>query len=380
MQRLHARSMLTLKPRPTSNERIHHFNKSYIMKIAILSNSSQALLTKTLKAKGHEVILLKPNQIYLYVSEYKSGYDRVYVETDNPNEPERLTMKGIDAIIPRISGADFEYACAVVRHFEDCLGLYSTGTSLGLTIASNKFWTSQKLSEAKVKQPVTVFADSPQHPKFLIDLVGGLPAIGKLPRGSQGKQVFIMESEVGANTTLQTLYSLKQNVIIQQFIESGAKDIRAIVIGDKVVSAMERKGKNDFRANLSQGGTGRDILNELTETEKANCVKCAKALGLDFAGVDFIRLAPNNCLFLEVNGNSGEKIIGITERNHYEDLIKLIESKVKRSDKEVSTNSQAETEKEVAEKIYNGLKGKSNMSIDETAKYLFSMKLLGKKN
>ena len=350
------------------------------MKVAILSNSSQALLTKTLKDKGHEVILLKPSQIYLYVSEYESGYDRVYVETDNPNQPERLTIKGIDAIIPRISGADFEYACAVVRHFEDCLGLYSTGSSLGLTMASNKFWTSQKLSEAKIKQPRTVFADSPQYPKFLIDLVGGLPAIGKLPRGSQGKQVLMMESEVGANTTLGLLYSLKQNVIIQQFIENGAKDIRAIVVGDKVVSAMERKGKDDFRANLSQGGTGRPILSELTESEKANCVKCAKALGLDFAGVDFIRLAPDNCFFLEVNGNAGEKVVGITGQNHYEDLIKLIESKVVKTDKQVSTHKEEETEQEMLENIYNGLKSKNRLTTDEAGRFAFVCKKLGKKN
>lgn len=359
------------------------------MKVAILSNSSQALLTKTLKDKGHEVVLLNPSQIYLYISEYESGYDRVYIESSNPNQPERLNMSGIDAIIPRISGANFFYACAVVRHFEDCLGVYSTGSSLGMTIATNKFWTSQKLSEAKIRQPKTVFADYPQYPKFLIDLVGGLPAVGKLPRGSQGKQVFIMESEVGANTTLQTLYSLKQNVIIQQYIENGAKDIRAIVIGDKVVSAMERKGKNDFRANLSQGGSGRDVLNELTETEKANCVKCAKALGLDFAGIDFIRLAPDNCYFLEVNGgNSGEKIINITGRNHYEDLVALIESKVKKTsttttnqvEKSIPTPStQEESEKEISEKEYNRLKVKSWHTPDEAGKFAFLSKVFGKR-
>lgn len=351
------------------------------MKIAILSNSSQGLLTKTLKDKGHEVVLLNPSQVYLYISEYESGYDRVYVETSNANEPERLTINGIDAIIPRISGGNFHYACAVVRHFEDCLGVYSTGSALGMTIATNKFWTSQKLSEAKIKQPKTVFADSPQYPKFLIDLVGGLPAVGKLPRGSQGKQVFIMESEVGANTTLQTLYSLKQNVIIQQYIENGAKDIRAIVIGDKVVSAMERKGKNDFRANLSQGGSGRDILNELTETEKANCVKCAKALGLDFAGVDFIRLAQDNCLFLEVNGNSGEKVINITGRNHYADLITLIESKVKStSSSKPIIKTEAEIEKQEMEEEYNALKAKAWLSTDEAGKFGFLSRVLGKKN
>jgi ribosomal protein S6--L-glutamate ligase len=353
------------------------------MKVVILSNTNQTLLTKTLKDRGHEVVLLKPHEIYLYVSEYQSGYDRVYIETSNGIEPQRLPIKDIDAIIPRIGGGNFEYACSVVRHFEDCLGLYSTGSSLGLTMASNKFWTGQKLSEAKLKQPRTVFSDSPQYPKFLIELIGGLPAVGKLPRGSQGKQVFIMESEVSANTTLQTLYSLKQNVIIQQYIESNAKDIRAIVVGDKVVSAMERKGKNDFRANLSQGGSGRDVLAELTEKEKQDCVKAAKALKLDFAGVDFIKLANDNCHFLEVNGNPGEKVLGITGHNHYKDLVLLLESKKKGK----SEINQPTKEKNIyneetlqAQEIYDKLKNKTTLNVDETAMMNFCLKVLGKKN
>ncbi|MDR6195677.1 hypothetical protein [Siphonobacter sp. SORGH_AS_0500] len=164
---------------------------------------------------------------------------------------------------------------------------------------------------------------------FGIDQVGGLPAVGKFPRGSQGKQVFILESPQAANTALQAFYSYGQSVIIQEFIEAGGKDIRAIVVGNKVVSAMERTGKKDFRANLSQGGSGRNVLAELTLQEKAFCVEAAKACGLEFAGIDFIRNKEGQPLLIEANGNPGEKIIDVTGHDHYEDLLDLIERKIK---------------------------------------------------
>jgi ribosomal protein S6--L-glutamate ligase len=188
--------------------------------------------------------------------------------------------------------------------------------------ASDKFWTSQNLSEAGLPQPKTILTNIPRHAGFLIEKVGGLPTVGKATRGSQGKAVFIMETPLAANTTLQTFLNGKaESIIIQQFIESSANnkavhDIRAIVVGDRVVSAMERTGTNGLHANLSQGGTGRDVLSELTD----------RVVHLDFAGVDFIRNANDatKSFWIEVNSNSGEGIIGITGKNHYEDLLKLI--------------------------------------------------------
>lgn len=298
------------------------------MKILIISNGPATLLKEAAKVKDIEVEVIKPSDLYLYISQFEQGYDRVYKGGEYIDKPFRINLKDIDAIVPRISGQGFDFGCCVVRHFEKCLGVYSTGSAIGLKMASDKLWCSQEFSEAGLPQPKTVFANTPRHVDFLIKQVGGLPSVGKLPRGSQGKQVFIMESPQAANTTLQTFFSIGQDVIIQEFIETGAKDIRAIVVGNKVVSAMERSGKKDFRANLSQGGAGRNVLNELTDKEKELCVKAAQAVKLDFVGVDFVRDSKGNALFIEANGNPGEKIIAVTGHNHYEDLLELIITKV----------------------------------------------------
>lgn len=194
-------------------------------KIIVISGGLASLLTNTAKKRNYEVKVYSPSDLYLYISQHENGFDRVYFGSDETEKPYRIFLKDVDAIIPRISGKGFEFGCAVVRHFERNLGKYSTGSALGLKIASDKFWCSQAFSEVGIPQPKTVFADVPQHVDFLIDRVGGLPAVGKLPRGSQGKQVFILESPQAANTTLQMLYSSNFSVILQEFIESGAKDI-----------------------------------------------------------------------------------------------------------------------------------------------------------
>lgn len=313
------------------------------MKILIISNGSATMLKEAAKKKDIEADVIKPADMYLYVSQFENGYDRAYRGGEYIDKPFKINLKDVDAIVPRISGAGFEFGCSVVRHFEKCLGIYSTGSAIGLKMASDKFWCSQEFSEAGLPQPKTIFADTPRNVEFLINKVGGLPAVGKLPRGSQGKQVFILESPQAANTTLQTFFATGQDVIIQEFIETGAKDIRAIVVGNKVVSAMERSGKKDFRANLSQGGAGRDVLSELTEKEIELCIKSAQAVKLDFVGVDFVRDSKGNALFIEANGNPGEKIIKVTGRNHYEDLLDFLIEKMGKQSKTATIGKNADT-------------------------------------
>jgi ribosomal protein S6--L-glutamate ligase len=111
---------------------------------------------------------------------------------------------------------------------------------------------------------------------------------------------------------------------LQKFVDAGSKDIRAIVVGDKVVVAMERTGKKDFRANISQGGTGRKIT--LSLEDQAICVRASKAVGLEFSGVDILKDSDGRTYVIEVNGNPGSQIIGITGHNYFIDLVEMVES------------------------------------------------------
>lgn len=293
------------------------------MKIFVLNNypenSSTKRLVSTGEKRGHQVEVVPYNDLYLHLSDSPNGHDKIY------QKGTKLDVKSCDAVIPRM-GNNLNYGLYVLEHFVGNMKVPSTSSPDGLATAANKFLTSQKLSQEKVRIPKTIFAYKPESVDFLIDKVGGLPCIAKTVLGSQGVGVMILETKLAANTTLETLFKNDIEINLQQFLEANGKDIRVIVVDNEVVVAMERtSNKGDFRANLSKGGAGRKI--DLTQDEKEMAVKAAQAVGLgDFAGVDLIR-AKEHTYCIEVNGNPGDGIIEITGVNYYENLYKMLENR-----------------------------------------------------
>jgi ribosomal protein S6--L-glutamate ligase len=294
------------------------------MKILILATGRPSKhLIQAIEDKGHTYETHDPRNLYLFVSESENGYDRLYNGSSDVESPVRIKSKDIDAVISRI-GADLVHGAAILRHLTDNLGIYGTQRAGGLELAANKLKTIQKLSSAGIRVPATMYAKNPVHIDFLIQKVGGLPAVGKLLQGSQGKGVFILETPIAANTALESLYKLDVGLKLQKFIDAGSKDIRAIVVKDKVVVAMERTGKKDFRANISQGGAGRKITLSLEDQEI--CVRASKAVGLKFSGVDILKDSDGRTYVIEVNGNPGSRIVQITGHNYFTDLVEMVES------------------------------------------------------
>jgi ribosomal protein S6--L-glutamate ligase len=242
-------------------------------------------------------------------------------------------MTAIEAVISQI-GAELPLCVSILRHLNENLTVYDPQTTIGLLVVHDKLRTSQVLSAANVRTPLNVFAMRANHVAFAIDKAGGLPVVAKQLTSSQGAGVSILETPLSANTTLESFHRGNIPVKLQRFIKAAtnsvgqATDIRAIVIGDRVVCAMERTANGgDFRANLSRGGSGRMVT--LTATEQQQCVQAAKAVGLEFAGVDLIReyaKAPNFYI-TEINGNPGTGIIDITGYNYFIDLVMYIETK-----------------------------------------------------
>ena len=297
------------------------------MKFLILQSSIYTKnLVSAIEKAGHTYEHYKPNNLYLYVSESENGYDRLYHGDPDLETPQRLKAKDYDCVISRI-GSSLDYGASILRHLTENLGIYCPQTADGLLTARDKMHTTQKLSSNGLKVPRTVMAKNPVHPDFLVKKIGGLPAVAKLLSGSQGKGVMILESATQTNTSLESFHKVEVDLLLQSFIESGAKDKRAIVVGSEVVVAMERSGKKDFRANISQGGSGRKI--ELSQADKDICVKAAHSIGLHFAGVDIIKDSNGMTYVIEVNSNCGEKIINITGVNYFEKLVDYCTNKDK---------------------------------------------------
>jgi ribosomal protein S6--L-glutamate ligase len=138
----------------------------------------------------------------------------------------------------------------------------------------------------------------------LVDEVGGLPAIIKLIRGTQGVGVMIASSLQEVQTILDTFWNLGEEIVLQELItESQGRDVRALVVGDKVVGAMRRQAKRgEFRANLHRGGTGKII--ELPDAYARAAVRAAKVIGLGVAGVDMLE-STQGPKIMEINSSPG---------------------------------------------------------------------------
>ena len=297
------------------------------MRIAILSNGNGNYSTKRLKEeaekRGHEVKVIK----------YRDCY--ASIEQDNPTVSYRGEDLGkFDAIIPRIASYMTRYGSAIVRQLE-LQGVYTASSSLAISRSRDKLRSMQLLAKAGVGIPKTVFSRNSVDIDSLIEKVGGTPVIIKLARGTHGNGVVLAETKKAAKSVLQAFYLSNEdgtNIMLQEFVEESAgTDIRAFVVGGRVVASMKRQSlDDDFRSNLHKGGEG--TVAKLTEQETKMAIKAAKAMGLNIAGVDMMRSA-RGPLILEVNASPGFGIEKVTGRNVAAPIIEYIEQNAKRGSK-----------------------------------------------
>jgi ribosomal protein S6--L-glutamate ligase len=297
------------------------------MKIAILSNGPGNYSTKRLKeeaiARGHEVQIIK----------YRDCY--ASIEQDNPTVSYRgEDLTKFDAIIPRIAANMTRYGTAIVRQLE-MQGVYTVSSSIAINRSRDKLRSLQLLARSGVGIPKTIVSRNSVDIDDLIDKVGGTPVIIKLARGTHGNGVVLAESKKAAKSVLQAFYLTNEdgtNVLLQEFVEESAgTDIRAFVVGGRVVASMKRQSlDDDFRSNLHKGGEGTVV--KLTEQETKMAIKAAKAMGLNVAGVDLMR-SKRGPLVLEVNSSPGFAIEKVTGRNVAGPIIEYIEQNAKRGSK-----------------------------------------------
>ncbi|HXH76553.1 MAG TPA: 30S ribosomal protein S6--L-glutamate ligase [Bacteriovoracaceae bacterium] len=266
------------------------------MKIGILSRNPKIYSThrlyKAAISRGHTVKVINPLNCYMDIT------------CDNPMIHYREhRLDDFDVIIPRIGASITYFGSAILRQFE-MMGVYALNESTSITRSRDKLRALQILSRSGLGLPITSYAHSTKMTEKLIKMVGGVPCVIKLIEGTQGKGVILAETHKAAESVIDGLRQMKAHFLVQEFIkESNGEDIRAFVIGDKVVASMMRKAKDgDFRSNLHRGGTAFHV--EMSQEESAAAVKAAKALGLNVAGVDLLR-SERGPLVLEVNSSPG---------------------------------------------------------------------------
>ncbi|MGH6866458.1 MAG: 30S ribosomal protein S6--L-glutamate ligase [Methyloceanibacter sp.] len=276
------------------------------MKIALLARNpnlySHRRICEAARARGHEIEVINTLRVSINITSKRPA---LYYR--------KRSLEGFDAVIPRIGASVTFYGLAVLRQFE-VMGVYPLNESVAIGRSRDKLRCLQLLARRGIGLPTTAFTNDPKQAEDVIDMVGGSPVVIKLVEGTQGIGVMLGETMKSAKSVIEAFQGAKVNILVQEFIkESGSTDIRALVIGEKVVAAMKRQGPSgEFRSNLHRGGISEKV--KITPQERAIAVKAARTLGLNVCGVDMLR-SKSGPLVTELNSSPGieglEKATGI---------------------------------------------------------------------
>lgn len=293
------------------------------LRIAILSRNRTLYSTKRLieaiEKRGHRAVVLDHLKC------------DIVIEQDRPSIfYHGEEVKDVSAVIPRIGASVTFYGAAVVRQFE-MMNVPTVVESQALVRSRDKLRSLQILARSNVGMPKTVFTNYSKEVAKIIDSVGGAPLIVKLLEGTQGYGVVLAPTKKAAESIIEAFHSMRARVIVQEFIsEAKGADIRAFIIGNRVVGAMKRQGKEgEFRSNIHQGGSGEII--KLSKKEREVALTAAKAMNLNIAGVDLLQ-SDRGPLVLEVNSSPGlQGIEKATKKDIAIEIVKFVEKMIEQS-------------------------------------------------
>ena len=266
------------------------------MKIAMMTRNpalySHQRLKEAAEARGHELDFVNTLRCSMNIA---SRRPEIYYDGQK--------LPRYDAVIPRIGASVTFYGLAVLRQFE-MQGVYPLNESVAIGRSRDKLRSMQLLARDGIGLPVTTFAHDPKQTEEVVKLAGGAPLVIKLLEGTQGIGVVLADTDRSAKSVIEAFRGAGVNILVQEFIkEAGGTDIRAIVVGGKVVAAMQRTGaEGEFRSNLHRGGSAKPI--KISPEERSTAIRAAKSMGLNVCGVDMLR-SNHGPVVMEVNSSPG---------------------------------------------------------------------------
>jgi RimK family alpha-L-glutamate ligase len=214
------------------------------------------------------------------------------------------TMELPKLVLVRMGAGILPFQLAVVRHFEQA-GVPCVNGSEAIETVKDKLRTSQILSRYGIPIPNTMMVRFPIDEQLVKENIG-FPCVVKVVTGSYGEGVYLCERQRDFRKLMEFVDNLgnRKTMIVQEYLgERVGEDLRVLVIGGKVVGAMKRTApEGDFRANITNGGTGSRF--EITEEIDFLARETARALKLDIAGIDLL-FDPRGFRVCEANSNPG---------------------------------------------------------------------------
>ena len=264
------------------------------MRIAVLAARSgwhTQELERAAAERGHEAIVLPYEGLVATIGPVP-GLRSLSTDLD-----------AVDAVLARIipSGSleQIIFRVDALHRLED-RGIRVMNSPRAIERTVDKFWTSTLLEQCGIPTPQTLVCDNPEEATAAFRALGDV--IVKPLFGSMGLGMIRVNDEEMAFRVFRTIEQIRGVYYLQRTIEHDGIDIRAFVVGGRVLGAIERRAPG-WRTNLARGGTARSIA--LPEHLSALAVRAAAAVGADYAGVDLLTDKEGTTFVLEVNGIPG---------------------------------------------------------------------------
>jgi len=300
--------MATAKRRAAKSPRRPGRRAAPRLKVVILSRNpklhASRRLVEAARGLGHQPLVLDTLRCNMVL-----GGDQARILYQG----EELEPRRFHVVIPRIGASITGYGLSVVNQL-DLMGVPICNNAIPIARSRDKLRALQLLSRFGIDIPRTAMVRFREEVPGAVEMIGGLPCIIKLLRGTQGVGVMIASTMAEVTGMLDTLWTLGQEILLQELVaESRGKDVRALVIGDRVVGAMRRTAKaGEFRSNIHRGGEAVALTLPRDYAEAA--VKATRVMGLEVAGVDMLE-SRGGPKILEVNSSPGfeglEKATGL---------------------------------------------------------------------
>jgi RimK family alpha-L-glutamate ligase len=248
-------------------------------------------LTRALEARGHTGTIAPYEGLVAAIGR-RSGLRSRAADLDRADAV-------LARIIPSGSLEQIIYRVDALHRLED-RGVRVMNSPRAIERTVDKFWTSAILEQCGLPTPDTIVCETPEEAFAAFRELGDV--IVKPLFGSMGLGMVRVSDEEMAFRVFKTIEQIRGVYYLQRAIDHEGRDIRAFVVGGRVLAAIERMS-DGWRTNISRGGTARPV--QLSEAWSSLAVRAAAAVGAEYAGVDLLPARDGSVYVLEVNGIPG---------------------------------------------------------------------------
>ncbi|ARM75168.1 RimK family alpha-L-glutamate ligase [Acidianus manzaensis] len=167
-----------------------------------------------------------------------------------------------------------------------------------MLLARDKFGSLIKLSKHKIPVPPTALVEDPFEAMRLAEKWGEV--VIKPIMGSLGLGAVKASSPDIVFRVAKAILSVNQPVYVQKYVKKPDRDIRAFVVGGRLLGTIYRISPSNWKTNVAQGAMAQ-MLKPTAEVEEM-AIKATEVLGLEYSGIDIVEDEEGGYKILEVNG------------------------------------------------------------------------------